>query len=220
MFGQRQPHKDESVAEQKATKFFQRQARMRFSSSARSSRSSYRIPQEANGRPGRPRNESDTSETPPIERRFVRPSVTASGLLVVTLKAILLTAAAGCQVPVDMPGPSDQDGSRVLFSDQIQPILNTYCFRCHRPGGEADLAGIALQVGEEVAFDLLVNQPSSLDPSLTLVVPGDAESSLLFLKVASDAPPTGERMPLREAPLSAGSIELIRDWIDQGALDN
>ena len=108
----------------------------------------------------------------------------------------------------------------VSFKDQIQPILNTDCFRCHRVNGEADLFGIALQVGEEVAFELLVNQPSSLDANLTLVVPGDAASSLLFNKVASDTPPTGARMPLREAPLSAESIELIRDWIDQGALNN
>ena len=136
------------------------------------------------------------------------------------LQAIMLTAVAGCEVPVDMPGQSGGDDHMVSFKDQIQPILNTYCFRCHRSGGEADLAGIALQVGEEVAFDLLVNQPSILDPSLTLVVPGDAESSLLFLIVASDAPPVGDRMPLREAPLSAGSIGLIRDWIDQGALNN
>ena len=136
------------------------------------------------------------------------------------LQAIMLTAVAGCEVPVDMPGQSGGDDPMVSFKDQIQPILNTYCFRCHRSGGEADLAGIALQVAEEVVFDLLLNQPSVQNPNLTLVVPGDAESSLLFLKVSSDAPPVGTRMPLSADPLTAGSIELIRDWIDQGALDN
>ncbi len=134
-------------------------------------------------------------------------------LTALSFKAILLTAVVGCPVPVDMP-------EMVSFKDQIQPVLNTYCFRCHRAGGEADLAGIALQVGEEVAFDLLVNQPSVQDPNLTLVVPGDAESSLLFLKVSSDAPPVGARMPSGDVPLTAGQIELIRAWIDQGAPNN
>ncbi len=173
---------------------------MRFRNSVRSSRSSYRIRHKAIGRPGGPRDESGISESLPIEPRSIRSSVIASRSLVVALSAILLTAAAGCQVSVDMPGPSDGDAAVVSFKDQIQPILNTDCFRCHRVGGEADLAGIAWQVGEEVAFEFLVNQPSSLNPNLTLVVPGDAESSLLYLKVASDAPPVGVRRPLREAP--------------------
>ena len=141
-------------------------------------------------------------------------------LTALSLKAILLTAVAGCQVPVDMPEPPGGNADMVSFKDQIQPVLNTHCFRCHRAGGEADLAGIALQVGEEVAFDLLVNQPSVQDPNLTLVVPGDAESSLLFLKVSSDAPPVGARMPSGDVPLTAGQIELIRAWIDQGAPNN
>lgn len=193
---------------------------MRFRNSVRSSRSSDRIHHEANGRPGEPRNESGISESLPIEPRSIRSSVIASRCLVVALGAILLTAAAGCQGSVDMPGPPNGNAAVVSFKDQIQPILNTDCFRCHRDGGEADLSGIALQVGEEVAYELLVNQPSSLDATLTLVVPGDAESSLLYNKVAFGAPLTGARMPLREAPLSAESIGLIRDWIDQGALNN
>lgn len=141
-------------------------------------------------------------------------------LAALSLQAILLTAGAGCEIPVDPANESGGNADMVSFKDQIQPILNTYCFRCHRSGGEADLAGITLQLSEEVAFDLLVNQSSVQDPDLTLVIPGDAQSSLLLLKVDSDTPPIGNPMPLREAPLSKESIDLIRDWIDQGALNN
>lgn len=141
-------------------------------------------------------------------------------LAALSVNAILLTAGAGCQGVIDATDETGSSVDMISFKDQIQPILNTYCFRCHRSGGEADLAGITLQLGEEVAFDLLVNQSSIQDANLRLVVPGDAQLSLLFLKLDSDTSPVGDRMPLREAPLSAGSIGLIRDWIDQGALNN
>lgn len=50
-----------------------------------------------------------------------------------------------------------------------------------------------------------------------LVVPGDAEHSMLFLKVSMAEPPCGERMPFSTMPLAAAEIELIRAWIDGGA---
>ena len=40
------------------------------------------------------------------------------------------------------------------------------------------------------------------------------------LKVNSDNPPVGERMPFLAAPLDADEIAVIRNWINQGALDN
>ena len=84
----------------------------------------------------------------------------------------------------------------------------------------ADQAGIALRLGSGESYGLLVNQRSLQDANLVLVVPGDAEASLLFLKINSNAPPVGARMPFGRATLSASEIELIRTWIAQGALSN
>ncbi len=70
------------------------------------------------------------------------------------------------------------------------------------------------------SFAMLINQKSTLDPSLTLVIPGDSANSLLFLKVSSDSPPVGDTMPLIGRRLTSTELALVRDWIDQGAMNN
>ena len=118
-------------------------------------------------------------------------------------------------------GPTEQtDDGMVSFSGRIQPIFTTNCGGCHSPGGGADLFGIRLQLTEDVSYDLLVDQPSVQRSDLTLVLPGDSASSLLVAKVSSDPPPVGVRMPTFAPPLTKDEIDLIRAWIDQGALDN
>ena len=106
------------------------------------------------------------------------------------------------------------------YSSQIQPILTVNCAGCHSPGGAADLFGIPLTLTEDVSYEMLVNEQSVQDPAFAFVVPGDAETSLLFLKVSSDTPPFGDRMPRFAPALTDEENALIRAWIDQGALDN
>lgn len=112
----------------------------------------------------------------------------------------------------------DEPGEMVFFSADIQPILNDRCINCHFPGGFAQMAGIPWDFREETAFDDIVEQSSSQDGSLTLVVPGDPDSSLLFLKVSTESPPVGSMMPLGGPPLADSEVALIRAWIEQGAL--
>lgn len=52
------------------------------------------------------------------------------------------------------------------------------------------------------------------------VVPGEAHESLLYQKVSMDSPPMGESMPYGGPPLSDEQVDLIGDWIDQGAPNN
>ena len=77
-----------------------------------------------------------------------------------------------------------------------------------------------MHLTEGESYDAIVNQPSVQDASWTRVVPGDSAKSLLYLKVSSNNPPVGVRMPRFTPPLSGTDIGLIRDWIDQGALNN
>ena len=86
---------------------------------------------------------------------------------------------------------------------------------CHTGGSPA--AGQNLSEGQ--SFDNLVNVPSSQDSSLTLVIPGDPDNSLLVQKVEGTQP-IGSRMPLGGAPLSNAEIQTIRDWIEAGAEEN
>ncbi len=130
----------------------------------------------------------------------------------------LLALVAGC--PVQGTTSEKPDDGEVSFSSQVQPILTRSCAGCHSPGGAADLAGIELQLTADVAHDLLVDRPSVQLPDLLLVAPGDSASSLLLLKVSSDFPPIGTRMPRFAPVLSDREVELIRGWIDQGAANN
>ncbi len=150
-----------------------------------------------------------------LTKVMTTPMARASGILGC---ALLMAAGTGCQGSVNEPGPPT--GETISFSADIQPIFNANCTTCHRTGGVADVEGIRLKLVAGESFDLLVDQPSSQRSDLTLVVPGDAGASLLFLKVSSNSPPVGSTMPLVGARLSSTDLGLIRDWINQGALNN
>ncbi len=133
--------------------------------------------------------------------------------------SVMATALYGCPESVNTPAPPSQ--GTVSLSRDIQPIFNARCTSCHSPGFPTNtIVGIRMVLTPGDAFTSLVNQPSSQRPDLTLVEPGDAESSLLWLKVSSNNPPVGSTMPLFGSRLSSTELGLVRDWINQGALDN
>ncbi len=143
------------------------------------------------------------------------------------LGAVMMVLGTACPGNLGVASPDQgtdaedrPEGTAVSFSADVLPILTSLCATCHRDGGIADQAGITLQLVEDLAFDMLLNNNSVQDESLSFVEPGDSTSSLMFLKVSSDSPPVGNRMPFQLAPLSDAQIATIRDWIDQGALDN
>lgn len=87
----------------------------------------------------------------------------------------------------------------VDYATQIQPIFNQRCTSCH--GGTA---GLFLTSYENVT-------------NAGIVVAGNANASKLYDKVRLDKlPAVGSRMPQGGA-LSQSQVDLIRDWINQGA---
>ena len=50
------------------------------------------------------------------------------------------------------------------------------------------------------------------------VVPGDAERSLLYLKLVEDKVPFGQAMPLSYSFVSDEDLAEIAEWIDAGAV--
>ncbi|MEJ2130502.1 MAG: CHRD domain-containing protein, partial [Gammaproteobacteria bacterium] len=73
-------------------------------------------------------------------------------------------------------------------------------------------AGLNLEAG--VAYANLVNQPAA--GGGTLVIPGDADNSVLVGRVEGTI---GIQMPVG-GMLSASLQQLIRDWVDNGAMNN
>lgn len=53
-----------------------------------------------------------------------------------------------------------------------------------------------------------------------IVVAGEPENSPLIDKIANSSPEFGSRMPEGRSPLSTDDIDLIRDWIAEGAQNN
>lgn len=89
----------------------------------------------------------------------------------------------------------------VDYNTEIQPIFDNNCATCHIPGYSGGLN--------------LSNYQNLM--STGVVVPGDYQSSLLYLRItlpesaAGDMPPNGS--------LTQSEIDLIATWIEEGALE-
>jgi len=93
----------------------------------------------------------------------------------------------------------------VNFVQDIQPILETQCVKCHGPekqkgGWRADVKDVALTGGDDHAPNIL---------------PGKSADSPLIHFVAGLDPDM--KMPAKGDPLSVEQVGLLRAWIDQGA---
>lgn len=104
--------------------------------------------------------------------------------------------------PESEPAPVQQDGA-VSFQNDILPIFENSCIRCH--GDSRTERGLDLG-----SYDALMRGSRNG----AMLIPGDAQNSELALQVIS-----GE-MPRRAPKLADEQIQLIVDWINQGALDN
>lgn len=105
----------------------------------------------------------------------------------------------------------------VSFKTDVVPILTNYCVMCHLPG--AAQGGLSLYPD---AWALLVNVPSK-QSSLLQIEPGSPEKSYLYVKLIDTGESvggSGQVMPVQQPPLEQEQIELIRLWIEQGALNN
>ncbi len=105
--------------------------------------------------------------------------------------------------------------SVVSFSAQVQPVFTNRCANagCHPGGG----APFPLQAG--VSYGRLVNVVATDGPcaGIMRVKPSDAANSALYRRLEGTC---GNRMPLGGTPLPQAERDLIRDWINQGALNN
>lgn len=130
---------------------------------------------------------------------------------VATAAVVVVIGLSGCQYTtidnssiVAPPGP-------VSYSNDVLPVLMKGCdgFGCHF-GYEA--SGVELS-----SYDYTVASIGTQYGSL-VVKPGDGASSPLVDKLLPN-PEFGQLMPIGIA-LTASEINIIKTWIDEGALDN
>jgi len=145
--------------------------------------------------------------------------------------AALLLALAGCLDPlapeVGPPlharclGQDSEPSTDVSFEQDIRRDIfegeEYHCAACHTPGGETP---IGLEVG---GLDLSSYSSLRAGGAISgdqVVIPGDPCASLLVQKLG-EAPPFGGRMPLSGPPfVDEEELQIIIDWIAEGAPDN
>jgi len=93
--------------------------------------------------------------------------------------------------------------SQVSYTNQIQPIFNTNCTNCHVGGGAATL--------DLTSYDgVMSGGVSGLS-----IISGDNENSELYIRIILPEGTAGSMPP--NDPLSQEEIDLIGDWINEGA---
>jgi methionine-rich copper-binding protein CopC len=135
------------------------------------------------------------------------------------LASVLLTGCAGNGMGLDANGNPIGSGSSApppLTADfqSIQDnVFTPICTRCHI-GADAPEG---LQLDQDHSYALLVGVPSSEVPSVLRVKPGDPTDSYLIEKLQGSAGIVGQQMPFGGPYLPQSTIDVIAQWITNGA---
>jgi hypothetical protein len=116
--------------------------------------------------------------------------------------------------PEEMP-PVDEAPT---FTSLQETIFVPFCV-CH----VGAIAPQGLVLNSAATYDLLVGTPSEQMSDLLRVEPGNADDSYLIHKLEGGPSIQGFQMPpteLGEQHLPQETIDLVREWIAAGALDN
>jgi hypothetical protein len=111
--------------------------------------------------------------------------------------------AAESTSAVQEPAPAESEAASVSFANDIVPILEAKCIKCH--GVESKKEGLDLRTYDDIL------KGSRNGP---VIVPGNANESLFVTLIIE-----GE-MPNRGEPVTPEELRLIMDWVNQGALNN
>jgi hypothetical protein len=133
--------------------------------------------------------------------------------------ALSLCGCSGSGAGLDSNGQplsGSSSGGQVALSadfDAIQAnVFTPICSVCH--AGATAPEGLRLDAAH--SYSLLVNVPSTEEPSILRVKPGDPTNSYIIQKLQGHAA-VGAQMPLGETPLPASTIAFIVQWITDGA---
>jgi hypothetical protein len=142
-------------------------------------------------------------------------------LLISMLASGILAACGGGSgyggddgAPPEPPPPSSFGPN---FSEIQDEVFTPTCAvsGCHTGAGAPE----GLRLDEANSFGMLVGVASSQAPSILRVAPGDPDDSYLIQKLEGTAS-VGAQMPEGGPPLPQDRIDVIRQWITDGAIDD
>ena len=100
----------------------------------------------------------------------------------------------------------------VSFSQDVKPIIDQNCLSCHKEGGEGfEASGFSM-----VTYDDLM-KGTNFGP---MIVGGDSAGSNMVVLMEGRADPSISKPHGAMEPVNKADIEIIRLWIDQGAINN
>ena len=118
-------------------------------------------------------------------------------------KIFVVIAALACAVIIFTFSTGHQT---IDFNTQVKPILNNKCISCH--GGVKRKAGFSVLFRSEALANTESGKPA--------IIPGKPDESELIRRISLNDPE--ERMPYKHEPLSKKEIDILRQWIKQGAV--
>lgn len=146
-------------------------------------------------------------------------------ILMSMLAALGLSACAGNGEgldqngqPIGSSGGASSGGSTTVTADfqSIQDnVFTPICSKCHIGASAPE----GLQLDAAHSYNLLVGVPSVENSSLLRVDPGNPDMSYMVLKIEGASGIVGGQMPLGETPLPQATIDAIRAWITNGAMN-
>src|SRR5262249_21712331 len=107
------------------------------------------------------------------------------------------------------PAPTPPAKVIIDFNRQILPILSENCFACHGPDEKQRKAKFRLDT-KEGAF-------AELESGNHAIVPGKPAESEIIVRIASKDRTEHMPPPTSGKKLTPQQVELLRQWIDQGA---
>jgi mono/diheme cytochrome c family protein len=142
-----------------------------------------------------------------------------AGIVVFLVTVVILVGSLACSSSKTTPRPTTPttSASGVSFTKDVQTIFNSNCVICHQ--GTSAPAGMSLEPAS--AYANLVNAKSQ-ESALQRVLPGQPDKSYLVAKLQGtqvQAGGSGAQMPYGSSPLTQSQIDLIKQWITQGALN-
>ena len=147
----------------------------------------------------------------------------ADGMHVITVTATDVDGNVGTSAPSNVNVVNTAPVTVTLAQLQTQ-IFTPLCSGCHNGVGTT-LPGVQnLTAGH--TYTSVVGVASLEQPTLQRIKAGDPDNSYLVQKIEGAAGITGSRMPLgcgappATACLDQATIDMVRTWVTQGALDN
>jgi Bacterial Ig-like domain len=134
------------------------------------------------------------------------------------LAAVVAAGCTGNGEGLDQNGqPLGSEGSSGTLTPDLTSIQDNVftpiCTKCHIGASAPE----GLQLDAAHSYALLVGVPSVEQPSLLRVDPGNPDSSYIVLKLEGASGISGGRMPLGGPYLPQSTIDVIRQWITDGA---